>query len=120
MRKKVVDFKQLRESPVHCRLLLKNGPYGTLVVAMGHTDDGYEAWTHRTLRSRCRARIRDKRRRHSSHTALTLASEPCFLSYFTPSLRVHAHYVEVWVQEAWRIVSIYPYRAHMHSRGAGR
>ena len=58
VRKKVVDFKQLtRESTVdYC----SRTAYGSWLVAMGHTDDGYEAWTHRDA-----AHAYGKRRGHT-------------------------------------------------------
>ena len=42
VRKKVVDFKQLRQSPPSTTAQER-----LMVVAMGHTDDDYEAWAHR-------------------------------------------------------------------------
>mgnify|MGYP006123808227 FL=1 len=55
VRKKVVDFKQLRESPPSTTAQER-----LMVVAMGHTDDDYEAWTHRDA-----AHAYGKRRRHT-------------------------------------------------------
>ena len=41
VRKKVVDFKQLRESPPSTTAQER-----LMVVAIGDTDDDYEVWTH--------------------------------------------------------------------------
>ena len=55
MRKKVVDFKQLRESPPSTTAQER-----LMVVAIGDTDDDYEVWTHPDA-----AHAYRKRRRHT-------------------------------------------------------
>ena len=55
MRKKVVDFKQPPVSPPSTTAQER-----LMVVAMGHTDDDYEAWTHRDA-----TQAKRKRRGHT-------------------------------------------------------
>ena len=87
MRKKEVDFKQPRESPPSTTAQER-----LMVVAMGHTDDDYEAWTHIAMP-----------RTHAGSVAVIhrvdASFRPCFLELLQAS--GCAHYVEVWVQEAW-------------------
>ena len=70
-----------------------------MVVAMGHTGDDYEVWTHRDD-AHAYAGYR-KRRRHVHRVDASF--RPCFLELLQAS--GCAHYVEVQVQvrvqEAW-------------------
>ena len=87
MRKKVVDFKQPPVSPPSTTAQER-----LMVVAMGHTDDDYEVWTHR-----------DNAHAYTGSVAVIhrvdASFRPCFLELLQASWC--AHYVEVWVQEAW-------------------
>ena len=57
VRKKVVDFKQPPVSPPSTTAQER-----LMVVAIGHTDDDYEVWTHRDA-----AHAYGKRRGHTPH-----------------------------------------------------
>ena len=97
VRKKGGHFKQLRESPPSTTAQER-----LMVVAMGHTDDDYEAWTHRDD-----AHAYGKRRRHTHR--VDASSRPCFLSY---SKRQGARTTSRCGSRRLGIVSTYPYRAH--------
>ena len=72
VRKKVAHFKQPPVSTPSTTAQER-----LMVVAMGRTDDGYEAWTHRDAAHAYGEASR-------SYTALTLASDHTFWSYSTP------------------------------------
>ena len=70
-----------------------------MAVAIGHTDDDYEAWAHRDD-----AHAYGKRRRHTHR--VDASSRPCFLSY---SKRQGARTTSRCGSRRLVIVSIYPY-----------
>ena len=60
-------------------------------------------------------------RTHMGSVAVIHRVDASFRPYFLELLQASgcAHYVEVWVQEAWYIVTIYPYRAHTAEEPVG-